>query len=358
MNQPKRFPLAFLPTPLEYVKKLSDHFGGPNIFIKRDDLTGLAFGGNKTRKLEYIISDMKKRGIDTVVTTAGIQSNWARQTAAAARKADMKAVLILRTAQFPVPTSYDGNLLLDYLLDADVRVIKAPLNSEMLTESADDDLFQVAEEYRKKGFNPEVINITDTPLKIGKFGIPISGGDGPVSTIGYVKAAEEIINQMTQLQKKIDYVVITTGLGGSYSGVLLGLKANGKKTKVIGIDCGAFTKSDAINAIIKSGNGAAKILNLQCTLTPKDVDIHTEYNCGGYGKTSKQLIDIIKQVAKIEGILLDPVYTGKGMFGLISLINAGYFKKSDNVVFIHTGGLPSLFPYRDIITDSSKPVIL
>ena len=345
MTEVARLPLAFLPTPFEYAAQLTESLGGPKIFIKRDDQTGLAFGGNKTRKLEYIIPDLKERGVDTVITTAGLQSNWARQTVAAARKAGMRAVLVLRTAQFGAPPKeYDGNLLLDYMMGADVRVLDAPLDSSMLESNADEPLVAVAEEYRKNGFHPEVLSI--------------SSADSPISTIGYVKAAEEIIAQTQALNRDADYVIVTAGLGGSYAGLLAGFKGHGKKTKVIGVDCGAFDKDDIVKSVVESGNGAANLLGMSSDITSDDVIVTSEYTCGGYGKTSMDMINNMKFVAETEALLVDPVYTGKAMMCLVDMIKKGTFKKEDTVVFVHTGGLPALFAYRNEITGGKVPPVL
>lgn len=344
MADPPRLPLAFLPTPLEYVERLTEKLGGPKILVKRDDQTGLALGGNKVRKLEYIIPDLKSRGVDTIITTAGVQSNWARQTTAAARKSGMKTVLVLRTAQFgKPPEEYDGNLLLNQLMGADIRVIDAPLNSKMLDSTADGPLQEIAAEYRKAGSHPEVVNV-------GK-------ADGPVSTVGYVKAAEEIIAQTEALGREADYVILSTGLGGSYAGLLAGFKLHGRKTKVIGVDCGAFDSEDVLDAVIDSGEGASHLLGSRINISSEDVEIHGDYTCGGYGKTSQELIDTIKYVAETEGLLIDPVYTGKAMLGFIDLIRKDRFRKGETVVFVHTGGLPALFPYRDAITGGRRPSI-
>ena len=338
MNQIPRLPLAFLPTPLEHAERLTKELKGPEIYIKRDDLTGLAFGGNKVRKLEYIIPDLKSRGVDTIVTTDHVQSNWARQTVAAARKAGMKVALVLRTIPSEGnPEEYDGNLLLDYMMGADIRIVES-------AEASSETVEAVLDEYRKKGFHPELLDI--------------QSAEGPLSAVGYVKAAEEISEQVQALNKEADYVFVTAGVSGTQAGLVTGFKWLKKRSKVIGINCGFYDKDGVSKAVEEACNGASEILRLGIRVTPEDIIVQDDYTCGGYRKTSPELVETIKFVAKTEGLLLDPSYTGKTMMGLIDLIRKGQLKKDETIVFVHTGGLPALFQARRILTEGERPPIL
>jgi len=321
-----RIPLGFYPTPLHELPRLSSWLRGPRIFIKRDDLTGLAFGGNKTRIIEYIFADAKAMGADVIVASCGVQSNWARQITAAARILGMKPVLILRTAQFgEKPREYDGNLLLDVLMGADVRIVKAPIYADVSREMS-----EAAEEYAAKGHRPYILY-----------------GEPPIGVFGYVNCAYEMMQQAKALNIDVDYVVHASSGGATQAGLILGMKMQGLKTRVIGISAASRPKKVLVEHINRLIDGAAKIVGYSPVLNADDVFVSDEYELGGYGVSSDAVFESIRVVAMLEGIILDPVYTGKAMTGLIDLVRKGFFSSDDVVVFIHTGGLPALFAYRD-----------
>lgn len=322
-----RIRLGFYPTPLHELPRLSRMLGGPRIFIKRDDLTGLAFGGNKTRIIEYIFADAKNAGADVIIASCGVQSNWARQITAAAKILGMKPVLILRTAQFgEKPKEYDGNLLLDKLMGADIRIVKAPISADVRKE-----MDEAANEYAAKGHKPYVLY-----------------SEPPIGVLGYVNCAYELMQQAREQGIGIDYIVHASSGGATQAGLILGMKMQGLKTRIIGISAASRTKSILVSDIKRLINGAAKILGLDISINDEDVFVSDEYEFGGYGVPSNPVLDSIRIVAELEGIILDPVYTGKAMTGLIDLSKKGYFSKDDVVVFLHTGGLPALFAYRGV----------
>jgi D-cysteine desulfhydrase family pyridoxal phosphate-dependent enzyme len=315
---------ASLPTPLQEMPRLTKKLGGPRLLVKRDDLTGLAMGGNKTRKLEFIIADAKSKGSDVIVTGAGLQSNWSTQTAAAALRCGMKTVICSAGPEGGYkPGEYGGNMLLHYILGADVRVF--PVSFKELHEKV---FVEVAEELRAKGHTPYV----------AKF-----AGSTPIGTLGYVNAMLELLSQATSQGVKIDYVVTACGTGGTQAGLILGAKALDTGIKVVGV---AISPTDSIKGISQLVKETAKLLDVDLDLKPEEVTVFNEYIGEGYGAIYRDVIDTIKLVAQTEGIFLDPVYTGKAMTGLIDLVKKGYFTKNDTVVFLHTGGTPALFAYK------------
>jgi len=317
--------LATLPTPLEEAVGLSRRLGGPKILFKRDDNNGFALGGNKARKLEFLIADAIEKGADTIITTGGLQSNHARLTAAAARKYGMRPILVLRGDP---EAEYDGNLLLDYLLGAEIRTV--PRDARDVMPIMED----VAEEVRDGGGEPYVIP---------------SGGSNPIGAIAYSNAMLEIVSQAVQICAKVDHVVFSSGSGGTQGGLLFGAKSLNFQGRVLGISDGA-SRDPLVHRVVEIANGCARLIDSHVSVSLKDVDFLDQYAGKGYGVLQKEIIDAIRTVAEAEGILLDPVYTGKAMWGLIDLVHQGYFDKDETVVFIHTGGTPALFAYRKELT--------
>jgi D-cysteine desulfhydrase family pyridoxal phosphate-dependent enzyme len=336
-----RIKLASLPTPLLDATRLSATLGGPRILIKRDDLTGLAMGGNKSRKLEFILADAKAKGADILITSGAAQSNFAVQMAAAGCKLDMRTILILLKGQH---TEVQGNLLLGQLLDAEVRymeVAPAEFNKgfKALEQLGFEAMEQLANELRGKGHNPYVIR---------------SGGDIPLGTVGYVVAAREIAQQLSDLGLQANYLVVAHGAGGTQAGLALGAKYYKLPFRVIGCSV-SFAKEGCQNFCAELYNNTARMLGLDLTISPDEVVVFDDYIGDGYGIPSKACKDAIKLVAKTEGIFLDPVYTGKAMAGLIDLIHKNKFASSDTVIFIHTGGVPALFAYNKELMTQAKP---
>jgi len=318
----QKISFAGFPTPLQKMPRLSRVLGGPNLFIKRDDMTDLAFGGNKARKLEFLFADAKNKGADVVISTGAVQSNCACMVAAAARRLGMKPVLVLVGKE---PDDYDGNLFLDKLLSAEIHFIDGS------GPHVEDLMNSLAEEFKAKGRKPYVIPV---------------GASVPLTVPGYALAMEELVNQFREIGERIDYVVCACGTGGTQAGLILGARLLDVTAKILGVNVFAI-KADASRTIAQLVNGSAELLGVDLSIVPEEVTVFDDYIKEGYGVLNKEVTEAIKLVAETEGIFLDPVYTGKAMVMLIDLIKKGYFKEDDNVVFFHTGGLPALFLYRN-----------
>jgi L-cysteate sulfo-lyase len=318
-----RIRLANLPTALKEMPSLSERLGGPKLYIKRDDTTGLGFGGNKARKLEFIMAQAKRREADVIVTGAGFQSNWCTQVAAAARKLGMKVILVKRGPKEGYePSEYDGNHLLHFILGSDINVV-ADRQIRDVSE-------RICEGIRKKGHTP--------------YFIPI-GGSTPLGTLGYVNAVSEILSQAEARKIKVNYIVTATGSVGTQAGLILGTKILNTNIKILGFSV-SLTRPVANNQIMNLINSTSELLSVDMFIEPEDIVVQDEYVGEGYGIISKKVVEAIRLVAETEGIFLDPVYTGKAMAGLIDQIKRGRFTKEEAVVFIHTGGTAALFPYR------------
>jgi len=315
-----RAKLVNLPTPLEEMPRLTKLLKGPRLWIKRDDCTGLAFGGNKERKTEFVMGDALSKKADVVITTGGIQSNHVRATTAAARKLGLRAVLVLRGEK---PESYDGNLLLDHLLGAELRFVNVDWRE------TDPVLRDVAKIWREKGHVPYVIP---------------GGASYSVGAVAYVDAMVELLVQAQNASLKISHIVHAAGSGGTQAGLILAGKALESKIGILGV-CVEPENGWLVKETVEIVNEAAKLLDVKVSVKPSDVTLIKEYS-EEYGVLTPEVSDAIKLVAQTEGILLDPVYTGKAMAGLIDIIKQKRFKKEDNVVFIHTGGTPALFAYK------------
>lgn len=324
--------LGAFPTPLQEMPYLTKALDGPRLLVKRDDMTGLAMGGNKTRKLEFIMADAKSKGAEVIITGAGLQSNWSTQTAAAALRCGMKTVVCSAGPKDRYkPEEYGGNMLLQYVLGAEVRVF--PVAFKELYERV---FVDVAEEMRKKGLTPY----------IAKF-----AGSTPIGTLGYVNAMLELTHQATIQETAIDYLVTATGSGGTQAGLILGARALNTGIKVVGV---SVSPTDKVAPITPLVNETAKMLDVSLTIEPEEVTVFNNYIGEGYGAIYKDVVDTIELVARTEGIFLDPVYTGKAMTGVIDLIKKGYFTKKDTVVFLHTGGQSALFPFKEPIKAMSE----
>ena len=321
-----RIVLGHWPTPLHELPRLSTTLGGPRLFVKRDDLTGLALGGNKCRKLEYVLADAQRRGIDTLITSGSSQSNHALQTAAAARKLGMEAYLVLVKG---IHVETQGNLLLQNILNSTVNILDVTDPGEMFT-TMPKKMNELADELRSQGRNPLVIP---------------AGAEVPLGTAGWVNAAEEISQQLKDQRIDVQYVVLAHSGGGTQAGLVLGFKQLKLPLNVVGISV-MHKKSEAVNEVVTLVNETAKLVALDVAVTPDEITLYDDYIGKGYGIPTKECIEAIRLVAQTEGIFLDPVYTAKAMAGLIDLIGKGRFTAKDTVVFIHTGGLPSLFAYH------------
>jgi L-cysteate sulfo-lyase len=306
--------------------RLSKHLGGPRLWIKRDDCTGLSSGGNKTRKLEFLMGDAVAKGADTIITQGATQSNHARQTAAAAAKLGMECHLLLedRTGNNSPDYTLNGNVLLDRLHGAHIskRPSGADMNAEMESLAAD---------LRAKGKKPYVVP---------------GGGSNPIGALGYANAAMELVAQANAMGLKIDHVVHATGSAGTQAGFVTGLVAIHSGIPTLGISVRA-PKEKQEAAVFDLAQRTAEHLGVPGIVKREHVVANSDYVGPGYGLPTQGMRDAVKLVAQMEGILLDPVYTGKGMDGLIDHVRKGFFAKDANVVFLHTGGSAGLFGYPD-----------
>ena len=318
----ERIKLGHFPTPIEHLKNITKYLGGPNIFIKRDDCTGLATGGNKTRKLEFLIPDAIKNNTEIVVTVGAVQSNHARQTAAACTLMGLKCLIILEQRIKNPPDAYmnSGNIFLDKLFGADIKI--CPRSEDILEYSS-----KVIEDLKSKGTNV--------------YFIP-AGGANSIGNLGYVECLNEIIRENNKYN--FSQIVHATGSSGTQAGLLAGRKYFNCNIPVTGISV-RFDKKTQEEKVYSLAKETCEML--QCnTLDKSEVVAYDDYIGSGYGEPTDGMIEATKLLAKKEAILLDPVYSGKGFAGLIGLIKNKKFTKNDNVLFIHTGGAVSLFAYE------------
>ncbi len=333
-----------LPTPLQRLENLSRALGGPNITIKRDDLTGLAFGGNKSRKLEFIIQDALDKNADVIITWAAVQSNWCLQTAAVARKFGIKPILLLFKT-YELPEEYDGNLLLDFILDADVRIREAEAGKVMRFE----DVKEIIEEVEK-----EVIEGGNTPY-VAPIGGSMVGGsmEEPLGAISYVNAFIETLEQAEEQGVNINAILHATGSCSTQAGLVVGAKALGRDVRILGISV-SDDKDSVREEVSTIAQDTVQAMGLEMAVKREDIIVFDEYLKEGYGVVNKDVAEALRFMSSQEGIFLDPVYTGKAMTALIDLVNKGFFKKDDNVIFLHTGGTPALFPNKFKLIDFLK----
>jgi L-cysteate sulfo-lyase len=323
-----RFPrirLGHGPTPLEPLENLTRVLGGPKLWIKRDDCTGLATGGNKTRKLEFLMAQALAEGADTVITQGATQSNHARQTAAAACKLGLACEIVLedRTGSKAHDYRASGNVLLDRLFGARIREVAGGSDMNAALEG-------VAAEVRAKGGRPYVIP---------------GGGSNVTGALGYVGAALELVGQAGDRGLKIDWLVHATGSAGTQAGLVAGLEAMRSGIPVLGIGVRAPKAAQEEN-VYRLAVQVASAIGAEGAVTRDRVMANCDYVGPGYGLPTPGMLDALKTFARTEGILLDPVYSGKGADGLIDLVKKGFFAADANVVFLHTGGVVGLFGYE------------
>src|SRR6266699_327167 len=316
-----RFPLAQLPTPIEELKSLSRELGGPELLIKRDDQTGLALGGNKTRKLEFLVGDALAHGADTLVTVGAAQSNHCRQTAAAAAKAGLKCELILNGQKPDVP---NGNLLLNQLFGATEHWIDRPQRAAKLRE--------LSEQLRAQGRKPHVI--------------PVGGSNG-VGATGYVVAMIELMEQLRVSGQRVDHILFGTSSGGTQAGLELGAKITGFNGKLHGlsIDKNEPEHLEYESEVAQIANECAAYIGSDVRLTQAGIKVVYGYLAEGYGVVGNLEREAIRLMARCEGIVLDPVYAGRAFGALVDLIRKKVFRRGETILFWHTGGAPALFAY-------------
>ena len=322
-----RFPrivLAHLPTPLERLDRLTRELGGPEIWIKRDDCTGLSTGGNKTRKLEFLIAEAEAQDADTVITQGATQSNHARQTAAFAAKRGLACHILLedRTGSEDPDYNFNGNVLLDHLHGATTETRAGGLDMPAEMEAA---------AARLRGEGRRVYSIP-------------GGGSNPTGALGYVACALELVGQANDRGLVIDHLVHATGSAGTQAGLIAGLKAINAGIPLLGIGVRA-PKAKQEENVYALAVATAETIGAPGVVRREDVIANTDHVGGGYGVPTPGGMEAIALFAELEGILLDPVYTAKGAAGLIDLIRRGRFGKGERVVFLHTGGAAALFGY-------------
>ena len=318
--------LGHLPTPLEPMDRLSEILGGPRLWVKRDDCTGLSSGGNKTRKLEFLMADAQSKGADTIITQGATQSNHARQTTAAAAKLGMECHILLEDRTGSNDNNYilNGNVLLDRLHGASVS--KRSGGTDM---------------------NLEMQNFADALIEKGKkpYIIP-GGGSNPIGALGYVNCARELTEQASEIGLKIDALVHATGSAGTQAGLVAGLAAIQSSIHLLGIGVRA-PKDKQEQMVFDLAQKTADYLDTGIEIERDKVRAICDYVGAGYGLPTDGMIKAVKLLAQSEGLLFDPVYSGKGLDGLIDQIKKGYFAGMDNVVFLHTGGSAALFGYPE-----------
>lgn len=331
-----RFPrifLAHLPTPLERLDRLKKELGGPEIWIKRDDCTGLSTGGNKTRKLEFLMAEAEIQGADTVITQGATQSNHARQTAAFAARLGLACHILLedRTGSNDPNYNGNGNVLLDHLHGATTsrRAGGVDMAAEMEL---------LADRLRAEGRKPYIIP---------------GGGSNPTGALGYVNCAFELVGQANDRGLVIDQIVTATGSAGTQAGLVTGLKALNAGIPLLGIGVRAPKEKQEANVFALAQKTAEK-LGCPGVVARADVVANCDYVGKGYGIPRADTLEAIAMFAQLEGILLDPVYSGKGAAGLIDLIRKGQFGKGQRVVFLHTGGAAGLFGYDSVFAEDRK----
>lgn len=337
-----RFPrvrLGHLPTPLEPMPRLSKALGGPELWIKRDDCTGLATGGNKTRKLEFLMAEAQAQGADIVITQGATQSNHARQTAAAAARLGMDCHVLLedRVQTEDREYYYNGNVLLDRLHGATVQAYPAGLDMNAQA-------IAVGEQFRKQGRKPYVIP---------------GGGSNATGALGYVLCVQEMAQQALDKHLAFDHMVMATGSAGTQAGLAVGLKLSNSDMGLLGISV-RMPKAQQEANVLRLAQATAAKLGQPDLMQAEDIVANSDYVGSGYGKPTPDGLEAIELFARHEGILLDPVYSGKGAAGLIDLIRKGHFSRDQRIVFLHTGGAIALFGYssafaygRDVIAPAA-----
>jgi L-cysteate sulfo-lyase len=322
-----RILLCLLPTPVVPLKRLSQYLGGPEIFMKRDDLTGVAFGGNKNRKLEFLLADAKQKGADVIVTEGALQSNHCLQTAACSAKLGFKCELVLSGDD---PDFITGNFLLDQILDVKIHRAKDSVERKGL-------MVKVEKELKAEGKKPYMIP---------------TGGSTSVGALGYLNCVFEIVQQSKELGVPFSHLIHSTGSGGTQSGMLIGRELYFPELEILGINVGEPRGSleKIIKGIIMDFN---QDWGLELMIGDDSIKVLEDYFGEGYGIPTQEMIDMVKLMAKLEGVFLDPVYTGKAIVGLVDLIQTKVIPKDSKVLFLHSGGGPSIFNYKEVFTTHS-----
>ena len=320
-----RVPLAHLPTRLEFLPRLTELLDGPEIWVKRDDCTGLATGGNKTRKLEFSMGEALEQGADTIITVGAVQSNHVRQAAAAACKLGMKCEVLLEHRIGNPSELYrtSGNVLLDRIFGANLREYKKGTDFGAAME-------EIAGEVRANGGTPYIIP---------------GGASNPVGALGYVGCAEELLRQCDEQDVAFDHVVLASGSAGTHAGLAVGLRGNGSDLPMLGIGVN-IPRDQQEEKVFGLAIETATYVGKPGCVAREDIVADCNYVGPGYGEPTEAMNEAVLMLARLEGLLFDPVYSGKGLAGMIDLIRSGWFGEGD-IVFLHTGGSAALFAYAD-----------
>ena len=323
-----RVALAHLPTRLEFLPRLSEHLGGPEIWVKRDDCTGLATGGNKTRKLEFSMGEALEQGADTIVTVGAVQSNHVRQTAAAAGKLGMRCEVLLEHRVRDPGELYlnSGNVLLDRILGANLREYEKGTDFDAAMRA-------VAAEVRAAGGAPYLIP---------------GGASNPVGALGYVGCAEELLQQCEAQDVVFDHAVLASGSAGTHAGFSVGLRASGSDLPILGIGVSVPRDEQEAKVWELAQQTAAFVGHPECVVRT-DIVADCNYIGPGYGEPTDAMNEAVLMLARLEGLLFDPVYSGKALAGMIDYIRSGRFTEGQKILFLHTGGVAGLFAYADIL---------
>ncbi len=322
-----RFPrvsLAHLPTPLEHLPRLSEHLGGPHIYVKRDDCTGLATGGNKTRKLEFSMAAALQQGADTIVTVGAVQSNHVRQTAAAACKLGLRCEVLLEHRIDEPSDDYlnSGNVLLDRIYGANIREYPDGTDFDAAMQTVADDVNTAG----------------------GKAYIIPGGASNHIGALGYVNCAIELLSQANDSGLVIDHIVTATGSAGTQGGLVVGLKAMNANIPLLGIGVNA-PQDKQEQKVFDLACETADYIGAPGVVERADVVANCDYVGDGYGIPTEAMNEAVILLARLEGLLFDPVYSGKALAGLIDLVRKGHFDAANNIIFLHTGGSAALFAY-------------
>ena len=328
-----RHPLLFGPSPIHPLERLTAHLGGATLWAKRDDCnSGIAFGGNKTRKLEYLVADALAQGCDTLVSIGGVQSNHTRQVAAVSAKLGLNCVLVQESWVDWPDVTYDrvGNILLSRLCGADVRLVKAGFGIGF-KESWE----QALRDVEAAGGTP--------------YAIPAGASDHPLGGLGFARWAKEVAEQELELGVFFDTIVVCSVTGSTQAGMVAGFALEGKGRRVVGID-GSAKPAETHAQVLRIAQSTAQAIGLQRALTGADVLLDDRYHAGTYGIPDERTIEAIRLGASLEGMITDPVYEGKSLAGMIDLVALGEIEKGSNVLYAHIGGQLALNAYAGLFT--------
>lgn len=323
-----RVSLAHLPTPLEFMPRLTEYLGGPDIYVKRDDCTGLATGGNKTRKLEFSMGEALEQGADTIITVGAVQSNHVRQTVAAACKLGLKCEVLLEHRVSDPSDLYkdSGNVFLDRLFGANLR--EYPADSDF-----DAEMETIAEEIRSAGGKPYIVP---------------GGASNTVGALGYVQCGVELLEQAKEMSLPIDHLVTATGSAGTHAGLAVGIRGSGSDMPIQGFGVRApqdVQEERVYNLAVET----AEMVGVPGCVAREDIVADCNYIGPGYGEPTDSMNEAILMLARYEGLLFDPVYSGKALAGMIDYVRTGRYSRGETIVFLHTGGSAGLFAYADAL---------